>query len=80
MSSLHRNPRAFMASASDPKYFHEAHGIKEWEAAMKDEHNSLLKNDTWDLVPLPKGIKLVQCKWVYQMKHAVDVTIERYKA
>ena len=54
-----------MASASNPKDFHEAHGIKEWDASMKDEHNSLLKNDTWDLVPLPKGRKLVQCKWVY---------------
>ena len=47
---------------------------------MKDEHNSLLKNDTWDLVPLPKGRKLAQCKWVYLTKHAVDGTIERYKA
>ena len=47
---------------------------------MKEQHNSLLKNDTWDLVPLPKGRKLVQCKYVYQTKHAVDGTIERYKA
>ena len=79
-SSLNRTCRAFMANDFDPKYFHEAHGIKEWDAAMKDEHNSLLKNDTWDLVPLPKGRKLVQCKCVYQTKHAVDGTIERYKA
>ena len=27
-SSLNRTPRAFMASASDPKDFHEVHGIK----------------------------------------------------
>ena len=27
-SSLNRTPRAFMASASDQKYFDEAHGIK----------------------------------------------------
>jgi len=48
-----------MASASDPKDFHEAHGILEWDTTMEDEYNSLLKNCTWDLVPLPKGIKLV---------------------
>ena len=59
-SSLNRTPKAFMASVSDPKDFHEVHGIKEWDAAMKDKHNSLLKNYTWDLVPLPKGRKFVQ--------------------
>ena len=45
-----------MASASNLKDFHETHGINDCDAPMKDEHNSLLKNDTWDLVPLPKGI------------------------
>ena len=29
---------------------------------------------------LPKGRKLVQCKWVYLTKHVVNGTIERYKA
>eukprot|EP00253_Pinus_taeda_P025844 PITA_25844 len=33
---------------------------------MNEEYRSLLANDTWDLVPLPKGCKLVICKWVYR--------------
>ena len=30
---------------------------------MAGEYRSLLANVTWDLVPLPKGIKFVRCKW-----------------
>jgi hypothetical protein len=36
-------------------------------------------NDTWDLVPLPKGRKLVKYKWVYRTKYASDGSVERHK-
>jgi hypothetical protein len=39
-----------------------------------------MENDTWDLVPLPKGRKLVICKWVYITKYASDGSVERHKA
>ena len=39
-----------------------------------------MANDTWDLVPLPKGIKLVRCKWVYRTKYASDGSVEILKA
>eukprot|EP00253_Pinus_taeda_P006241 PITA_06241 len=35
---------------------------------MNEEYRSLLENDTWDLVPLPKRRKLVRCKWVYRTR------------
>ena len=39
------------------------------------------KNDTWDLVPAPKGKKTVKCKWVYKLKEAVNPGDKpRYKA
>ena len=41
---------------------------------------TLEKNDTWDLVSLPRGKKTVGCKWVFTIKHRADGTIERYKA
>jgi hypothetical protein len=47
---------------------------------MNEEYRSLMENDTWDLVPLPKGRKLFRCKWVYQTKYASDGSIERHKA
>jgi hypothetical protein len=39
---------------------------------MQEEYNSLLENQTWDLVPLPSGRKLVRCRWVYRTKSATD--------
>ncbi|KAH9320396.1 hypothetical protein KI387_044496, partial [Taxus chinensis] len=40
----------------------------------------LCQNHTWDLVSLPKRRKMVRCKWVYQIKYAVDGSIDKYKA
>ena len=47
---------------------------------MQKEYNSLLKNQTWDLVSLPLGRKLVRCRWVYRTKSTMDGEISRYKA
>ena len=43
-------------------------------------YDSLLSNDTWDLVPLPKGKNVVGSHWVFKLKHNSDGSIERYKA
>ena len=43
---------------------------------MDEEYHSLMVNDTWDLVPLPNGRKLVRCKWVYRSKYAFDGSVE----
>eukprot|EP00253_Pinus_taeda_P026270 PITA_26270 len=47
---------------------------------MNEEYHSLLANDTWDLVPLPKGQKLVRCKWVYKTKFGLDGKVDKHKA
>eukprot|EP00253_Pinus_taeda_P004628 PITA_04628 len=47
---------------------------------MNEEYHSLLANDTWDLVPLPKGRKLVRCKWVYSTKYGPDGKVDKHKA
>jgi hypothetical protein len=39
-----------------------------------------MANNTWDLVPLPKGRKLVRCKWVYKTKYASYGSVEIHKA
>ena len=42
---------------------------------------SLHKNGTWDLVRLPKGKKVVNCKWVFKRKERIPGVEEaRYKA
>ena len=57
----------------DPETFVEASGNPDWDATMDEEYRSLMVNDTWDLVPLPKGRKLVRCKRVYITKYALEV-------
>ena len=47
---------------------------------MKEEFNSLQKNNTWELVDLPPGRKLFQCKWVFKTKFASDGSPLKYKA
>jgi hypothetical protein len=37
-----------------------------WEAAMQEEYNYLLENQTWDLVSLPLDMTLVRHRWVYR--------------
>jgi Reverse transcriptase (RNA-dependent DNA polymerase) len=37
------------------------------------------KNKTWVIKQLPKGKKLIRCKWVYKIKYNSNDTIEIYK-
>jgi hypothetical protein len=45
---------------------------EKWIVAMQDEMQSLEKNCTWDVVPLPKGKKSVRCKWIYKRKEGLS--------
>lgn len=47
---------------------------------MEEEMKVLEGNKTWKLVDLPKGKKLMSCKWVFAVKYKSDGIIERYKA
>ena len=47
---------------------------------MKEEMYALQKNKTWELVQLPKGKKVVGCKWVFTVKQNPKGEVHRYKA
>ena len=42
--------------------------------------HTLAENETWNLVDVPKGVKLVRCRWVYKGKYNADGSINKYKA
>jgi hypothetical protein len=48
--------------------------------AIEDEYNALMRNKTWRLVPPQANKNLIDCKWVYKVKHKADGSIDRYKA
>lgn len=41
---------------------------------------ALYKNDTWDIINLPKGKCPVRSEWVFIIMYKVDGFIEIYKA
>ena len=49
-------------------------------AAMDLEFHSLLKQQTWSLVPPPANKNIVTCKLVFKLKWNNDGTMARYKA
>jgi histone deacetylase 1/2 len=66
--------------AGEPSSLSEALMDKNWKLAMEDEYSALLDNKTWHLVPPSTHRNLIDCKWVYRIKHRADGTIDRYKA
>ena len=39
-----------------------------------------VNNDVSDIVPKPENKSVVSSKWIYKIKHAIDGSIEKYKA
>ena len=39
--------------------------------ATNEEMQSSDRNETWDLVPLPKGAKPMGCKWIFKKKEGI---------
>ncbi|CAL2238911.1 unnamed protein product [Prunus armeniaca] len=66
--------------ASVPTKLQDALSNPKWMDAMNVEMNALNKNKTWDLVPLPRWKKALECIWVFTLKHKANSSIDRYKA
>jgi uncharacterized protein YqgQ len=67
----------------DPENIHQAlkcRNSDKWIEAMNDEIKSMYDNKVWDIVPLPKGVKPVGCKWIFKTKRDSTGNVEQYKA
>ena len=67
-------------SSEEPATVHEALADPRRVTAMNAEHQALMKNKTWRLMPPPKGKNIIGCKWVYKIKRRADGSVDRYKA
>lgn len=53
---------------------------EQWKAAMTDEYDSLIENNTWSLGPAPSHANVLSGKWVFKLKRGANNEILRYKA
>ncbi|GJX79742.1 ribonuclease H-like domain-containing protein [Tanacetum coccineum] len=63
-----------------PKSYCDAFNDPNWQNAMCDEYNALIKNNTRTLVPRPTDTNIVRCMWLFRHKYLADGTLSRYKA
>ena len=52
---------------------------REWKSAADLEFSSLLENEAWELVKLPKGCRTIGCKWVFRLKYDGEGKIKCFK-
>ena len=67
-------------STGEPQNLQEALDDPVWRKAMEEEYSTLMKNQTWHLVPTKQGINLIDCKWVFKVKRKADGSVYHYKA
>ncbi|GKA74073.1 ribonuclease H-like domain-containing protein, partial [Tanacetum coccineum] len=72
VTQLHKN--------SEPKSFDEASKFSHWTVVMNKEMDALLRNDTWDIVDLPKDRKVIGSNWIFKIKYKPSDEINRFKA
>ncbi|KAG8500663.1 hypothetical protein CXB51_002624 [Gossypium anomalum] len=73
-------PKVMHVEVAEPSTIEEAMSTPEWRSAAQDEYDALVRNSTWELVPLPLNRKIIGCKWIFKVKKNPDGTIDRRKA
>ena len=72
--------KCYLMVESYPQTYEYATHDPIWKTTMKEEFSSLQKNNIWELVDLPPGRKLVQCKWVFKTNFAAEGSPLKNKA
>ena len=47
---------------------------------MRDELDSMARNEVWELVDLPPRRKPIGSKWVFKVKRRADESLDKFKA
>lgn len=69
-----------MLNIEEPSNFYEANNSSEWKEAMKEEYESIIKNNTWDLVKRLNDKQPIGCRWLFKLKFKADGSINKHKA
>jgi len=58
----------------------ESPNYQEWMDAVRDELDSMTRNEVWELVDHPPGHKVIGNKWVFKVKRRADGSLDKFKA
>ena len=47
---------------------------------MVEDYDSIMKNWVWEVVLRLEGNQVVGSRWIYKVKHAIDRSMEKYRA
>ncbi|CAI7839117.1 unnamed protein product [Closterium sp. NIES-53] len=73
----------YWAAVPEPKMLAEALSgpdAEKWKQSVKEEYDSLLENETWELCELPPGKKAISSKLIFRHKYGLDGELTRYKS
>ncbi|CAI7909559.1 unnamed protein product [Closterium sp. NIES-54] len=73
----------YWAAVPEPKTLAEAlsgPNAEKWKHGVKEEYDSLLENETWELCELPPGKKAISSKLIFRHKYGPDGELTRYKS
>lgn len=71
---------AMFTASEDPNCFEEAVKEEVWRKAMEAEIASVEENNTWELMELPEGAKVIGVKWVFKTKFNKKGEVDKFKA
>jgi hypothetical protein len=69
-----------VVSSDEPVSLIKAECSLNWRKAMLEEMMSIEKNDTWSLINLPPGRKLIGVKWVFKVTLDEHGAVSKHKA
>ncbi|CAI7843644.1 unnamed protein product [Closterium sp. NIES-53] len=73
----------YWAAVPEPKTLAEALSgpdAEKWKQSVKEEYDSLLENEMWELCQLPPGKKAISSKLIFRHKYGPDGELTRYKS
>lgn len=63
-----------------PKTVNQTLADPHFRQAMSEEYNSIVRNNTYSLVPPRDDQNVIGCHWIFTIKYAHNGSVRRYKA
>ena len=70
---------ALFSQIDDTLTFEEAVEEEVWAQAMDEEIECIEKNQTWELVDVPKDKDVFSVKWIYKTRQDADGNVQKHK-